>query len=131
MGEIKMKKWVIHLIYMYICPMHSNELLKGTLKTIILNLLSENGKMYGYEITQSIKDLTKGEIQITEGSLYPALHGLVAEGLLLTESVSIGKRVRKYYKLTKEGKSETKKKLNEFSDFIFVMQGLLNLKLAK
>jgi len=116
---------------MYICPMHSNELLKGTLKTIILNLLSENGKMYGYEITQSIKELTKGEIQITEGSLYPALHGLVAEGLLLTESVSIGKRVRKYYKLTKEGKSETKKKLNEFSDFVFVMQGLLNLKLAK
>ncbi len=116
---------------MYISPMHSNELLKGTLKTIILNLLSENGKMYGYEITQSIKELSKGEIQITEGSLYPALHGLVAEGLLVTESVNIGKRVRKYYKLTKEGKSETKKKLNEFSEFIFVMQGLLNLKPAR
>jgi DNA-binding PadR family transcriptional regulator len=111
--------------------MHSQELLKGTLKTIILNLLSENGKMYGYEITQSIKELTKGEIQITEGSLYPALHGLVAEGLLVTESVNIGKRVRKYYKLTKQGKSETKKKLNEFAEFVFIMQGLLNLKPAR
>jgi PadR family transcriptional regulator, regulatory protein PadR len=116
---------------MYICPMYSNELVKGTLKTIILNLLAENGKMYGYEITQSIKELTKGEIQITEGSLYPALHGLVAEGMLLTESVNIGKRVRKYYKLTKTGKSETKKKLEEFSEFVMVMQGLLNLKPAK
>ncbi len=111
--------------------MHSNELIKGTLKTIILNLLSQNGKMYGYEITQSIQEITKGEINITEGSLYPALHSMVAEGLLLTESVSIGKRVRKYYKLTKEGKAETKKKLSEFSDFIFIMQGLLNLKPTK
>jgi DNA-binding PadR family transcriptional regulator len=110
--------------------MQSNELIKGTLKTIILNLLSENGKMYGYEITQAVKDLTKGEIQITEGSLYPALHGLVAEGLLITESVNIGKRVRKYYKLTKEGKVETRKKLAEFSEFIALMQGLLNLKPA-
>lgn len=113
---------------MYICPMQSQELIKGTLKTIILNLLAENGKMYGYEITQAIKELTKGELTITEGSLYPALHGLVAEGLLVTESVNIGKRVRKYYKLTKTGKSETKKKLEEFSDFIVIMQGLLNLK---
>jgi len=110
--------------------MQSNELIKGTLKTIILNLLAENGKMYGYEITQSIKELTKGEIQITEGSLYPSLHGMLAEGILTTESVHIGKRVRKYYKLTKEGKAETKKKINEFSDFVILMQGLLNLKPA-
>lgn len=115
---------------MYICSMQSNELIKGTLKTIILNLLTQNGKMYGYEITQAVKELSKGEIQITEGSLYPALHGLVAEGLLVTESMNIGKRVRKYYKLTKEGKAETKKKLNEFSDFIVLMQGVLNLKPA-
>lgn len=108
--------------------MKSNELIKGTLKTIILNLLAENGKMYGYEITQAIKELTKGEIVITEGSLYPALHGMLAEGILVTESVHIGKRVRKYYKLTKEGKAETRKKINEFSEFVALMQGLLNLK---
>ena len=116
---------------MYICYMHSSELVKGTLKTIILNLLSENGKMYGYEITQSIKEITNGEINITEGSLYPALHSMVAEKFLTTESVSVGNRVRKYYKLTKEGKVETKKKLNEFSEFIFIMQGLLHIKPAK
>lgn len=111
--------------------MESNELIKGTLKTIILNLLSENGKMYGYEITQTIKELTKDEIQIKEGSLYPALHGLLAEGLLTTESVVVGSRVRKYYKLTKEGKLETKKKISEFAEFVTIMQSVLNLKLAK
>lgn len=108
--------------------MQSQELLKGTLKTILLNLLAKNGKMYGYEITQAIKEITKGEIQITEGSLYPALHALVAEGFLLTESVHIGKRVRKYYKLTKEGRAEKKKKVNEFEEFVFTMRALLNLK---
>lgn len=111
--------------------MESNELIKGTLKTIILNLLSENGKMYGYEITQTIKELSKDEIQIKEGSLYPALHGLLAEGLLTTESVVVGSRVRKYYKLTKEGKSETRKKTEEFTEFISIMQNLLNLKPVK
>ena len=111
--------------------MQSSELLKGTLKTIILNMLSENGRMYGYEITQAIQELTKGEISITEGSLYPALHALVAEGMLTTEKVNVGKRVRKYYRLTKEGKVEKKKKLTEFAEFIVVMQGLLNLKPAR
>ena len=46
---------------------YSPELLKGTLKTIILKLLSDNRKMYGYEITQRVKELTGDEIQITEG----------------------------------------------------------------
>jgi PadR family transcriptional regulator PadR len=116
--------------YVYL-PMDSNELLKGTLKTIILKLLSENGKMYGYEITQTIKELTKDEIQIKEGSLYPALHSLLAEGLLTTESEIVDGRARKYYKLTKEGKSVTKKKIEEFTDFVYVMQGLLKIKFAR
>jgi PadR family transcriptional regulator PadR len=111
--------------------MDSNELLKGTLKTIILKLLSENGKMYGYEITQTIKELTKDEILIKEGSLYPALHSLLAEGFLTTESEIVDGRARKYYKLTKEGKSVSKKKIEEFTDFVFVMQGLLKIKFAR
>ncbi len=77
--------------------MYSSELIKGTLKTIVLKLLSENKKMYGYEITQRVKDLTGNKIQITEGALYPTLHALEAEGILTTETEFIGKRVRKYY----------------------------------
>ena len=51
---------------MYVCLMYSSELIKGTLKTIVLNLLKEQGRMYGYEITQRVKELTGGKIQITE-----------------------------------------------------------------
>lgn len=110
--------------------MESNELIKGTLRTIILNLLSEKGRMYGYEITQTIKELTRNEIQLKEGSLYPALHGLLAEGLLSSESVMVDSRVRKYYKLTREGRSASRKKLEEFAQFVHIMQDLLKLKPA-
>ena len=118
----------IHNSLMYICLMYSNELIKGTLKTIVLKLLSENDKMYGYEITHYVKESTKGKILITEGALYPTLHKLEADGYLKTETVNIGKRVRKYYSLTKTGDSQAKERIDEFSDFINTMKLILNLK---
>lgn len=113
---------------MYHCPMYSSELIKGTLKTIVLKLLSENQEMYGYEITQKVKDLTAGKIQITEGALYPSLHALENEGLLSTQTMNIGKRVRKYYSLTKKGKSAAQEKISELTDFMNTMRFLLDLK---
>lgn len=108
--------------------MHSKELLKGTLQTIILKLLADQGKMYGYEITQRVKELSDGQMILTEGALYPTLHKLEAENLLTTEKVSIGKRVRKYYKLTEEGKSSVVEKVNEFTEFIITMNRVLQIK---
>ena len=115
---------------MYICPMYSSELIKGTLKTIILNLLKENGKMYGYEITQKVKQMTDSKIQITEGALYPTLHALEKHGDLLTEKVYIGKRVRKYYVLTDQGKQTVQEKVSELADFMKTMRFLLDLDQA-
>src|SRR3978361_224595 len=100
---------------------YSSELLKGTLKTIVLKLLADNKKMYGYEITQMVKELTLDKIQITEGALYPTLHALEAEGLVTTETEYIGKRIRKYYSLSTNGKTKTKEKVNELAEFMTVM----------
>ncbi|HSH67833.1 MAG TPA: PadR family transcriptional regulator [Bacteroidia bacterium] len=108
--------------------MYSSELIKGTLKTIILKLLSETNEMYGYEITQRVKELTAEKIQITEGALYPTLHSLEKDGVVTTKVVNIGKRVRKYYTLTPTGKLEASKKVNEFADFIGTMKFLLDIK---
>ena len=110
--------------------MYSSELIKGTLKTIVLKLLAENKRMYGYEITQKVKDLTGNKIQITEGALYPTLHSLEADGILITETEYIGKRIRKYYSLSKEGHAKSKEKINEFSDFMNTMKFLLEIKPA-
>src|ERR1700761_1516322 len=107
---------------------YSTELLKGTLKTIILKLLADNKKMYGYEITQKVKELTEDRIQITEGALYPTLHAMEHDGLVTTELEYIGKRVRKYYSLSPSGKMAKKEKVNELSDFINTMIFLLDIK---
>lgn len=106
--------------------MISNDLLKGTLKTIVLKLLTENPRMYGYEITQKVEELSKGKIKLTFGALYPVLHKLETEGYVHTEKVSIGKRVRIYYILTKNGKSWACSKLDEYIEFVKVMNYILN-----
>ena len=112
---------------MYICNMYSKELTKGTLQPIILKLLSQHDRMYGYEITQKVKELTDGKIQITEGALYPTLHSLEKSGELQVEKEYFGKRLRKYYKLTPQGQTTVAQKVDEFSDFIVTMKALLDL----
>ncbi|MBE7692284.1 PadR family transcriptional regulator [Tenacibaculum finnmarkense] len=110
--------------------MGNQKLYKGSLQTIILKLLAQNEKMYGYEITQKVKELTKGELKITEGALYPSLHKLEAEGLLDVEVAKVGNRLRKYYKLTESGSKETVNKLAEMQDFLKTMQQLVNPKFS-
>ena len=120
-------KSYIHKKIMYICLMYSKELLKGTLKTIILKLLSESDRMYGYQITQKVKEVTEGKINLTEGALYPALHKLEADGLLTTEKIEVGNRVRKYYKLTKTGNNTAKEKVEELKEFMETLKTIINL----
>ncbi len=110
--------------------MHSSELLKGTLQTIVLKILADHGRMYGYEITQRVKDLSEGTILLTEGALYPTLHKMEAEGFLKTETVLLGKRVRKYYSLTSAGTSTVDEKVKEFASFVRTMSFLLNVRIA-
>ncbi len=124
----------IHNNLMYVCVIkkilimiYSSELIKGTLKTIVLKQLENNKRMYGYEITQRVKELTFDRIQITEGALYPTLHALEAEGLVTTETEFIGKRVRKYYSLSPEGKTKIDEKISELADFMNTMRFLLDI----
>lgn len=78
--------------------------------------------MYGYEITQAVKELTADKIKITEGALYPLLHKLEADNIVFTEKESIGKRIRKYYSLTPEGKAASEALIEEFIDFMATMK---------
>ena len=110
--------------------MKNSQLYKGSLNTIIMKLLEEQGRMYGYEITQKVKEITKGELNISEGALYPALHKLEAEGLLDVEVEKVDNRLRKYYKLTEKGTTETVNRLAELEEFIKNMQTIVNPKLS-
>ncbi len=108
--------------------MKNTSLFKGSLVTIVLKLLNENDTMYGYEITQKVNEITNGELQITEGALYPSLHKLEAMGLVDVEFTKVNNRTRKYYKLTELGTQETVLKLAELEKYIKIMRALVNPK---
>lgn len=116
---------MMYCYFIYFCSMYSRELLKGTLTAIILNLLAENGKMYGYEIFQRVKEQSDGKILLKDGSLYPALQKMTKDGLLSFQEEAIGKRVRKYYFLTTEGESEKTRRIEELKDFLATLQKLV------
>lgn len=105
--------------------MNNTELLKGTLNTLVLRFLSEHKRLYGYEITQLVKEKSQNRILLKEGSLYPALHKLEAEGLVTSEEVFIGKRVRRYYKLTEPGKKATRIYIEELRGFLKTIEELI------
>jgi PadR family transcriptional regulator PadR len=105
--------------------MISSELLKGSLKTIVLKLLKENGRMYGYEITRKVEELTGGKINLTYGALYPVLHKLESEGVLITESENFNNRIRIYYSLTPKGDSVVAEKIKELTEFMESLQRII------
>lgn len=101
------------------------EFVKGTLKTIILKLLAENKRMYGYEISQRAQELSKEQIKLTYGALYPILYKLEKDALLVTETEVVDGRARKYYSLTPNGVALAKEKVSELQKFNEVLKNLL------
>lgn len=110
--------------------MKNSGMYKGCLEPLIFKLLQENERMYGYEITQKVKEISRGELVITEGALYPLLHRLEAGELITAETENVGNRLRKYYSLTRKGKKEAQTSARELAAFLATMQLFLNPKLA-
>lgn len=106
--------------------MNKSALYKGCLEPIILRLLKDNERLYGYQITRMVKEITIGELVITEGALYPLLHKLEERGIVETEIEHIGNRVRRYYRLTKAGKRQTAIAINELQLFMQSLQLIIN-----
>ena len=106
--------------------MESKEFIRGIVKTLILKLLSQKRQMYGYEITQRVEELSKGDIKLTYGALYPILYKLEADGLLVTSTEVVDNRARKYYALTPEGKKLAKEKVSELQRFTEILKSILN-----
>ncbi|MDO5615260.1 MAG: PadR family transcriptional regulator [Cruoricaptor ignavus] len=107
--------------------MKKNALYKGTLQNIILKLLASEVKMYGYQLTQRAKELTKGELEMTEGALYPLLHKLESDGIIFSEIQTINGRARKYYLLTEKGKKQQVEQEEEMRSYIFNLNTIFNI----
>lgn len=87
-----------------------NAVLQGTLDLLVLKTLSRGGVMHGYGIARSIQQVSKEVLRIEEGSLYPALHRLELQGLILSEwgHAATGHRA-KYYRLSSAGRKGLEK----------------------
>lgn len=104
----------------------SNNLLKGNISFILLSALMEGDK-YGYEITRQISSLTNDEINLKEGSLYPALHKLEKEGLASSywQEQEPGKPSRKYYQITDKGKETVIEERKTWKSFMSTMERII------
>ena len=83
---------------------HARETLQGTLDLLILKTLAR-GPEHGYGITCAILVASHNQLRVEEGSLYPALRRLEAEGLIGAEwKASENNRRARYYRITRVGR---------------------------
>ena len=101
------------------------ELLKGTLALLILSLLSRKA-MYGYEIAATVHRDTDGTFTWREGSLYPSLHKMEADGLIVGdwEEKETGRK-RRYYRITKKGREALGEKMQSWTELCEAVNRIL------
>jgi DNA-binding PadR family transcriptional regulator len=81
------------------------DLVAASATPLVLAILAE-GESYGYSILKRVRELSGGELEWTDGMLYPLLHRLHRLGYVTTEwRASPEGRRRKYYAITEEGRS--------------------------
>jgi PadR family transcriptional regulator, regulatory protein PadR len=109
-------------------PRNVIDAVQGTLDFMILKTLSW-GEMHGYAIANWIKDATEAELQIEEGTLYPALHRLEHKGLIEAEwGTSDNNRRAKFYSLTALGKKELRARTADWARYARAVERVLTLK---
>ena len=85
----------------------SRELVAASSKPLVLSILAKKGESYGYEIISQVKLLSGGQLEWTDGMLYPVLHRLERDGMIKSVwKKSDTGRDRKYYRLKQAGKKE-------------------------
>lgn len=101
------------------------QLKKGILDIVVLSTLVGNDS-YGYKIIQDVS----GIIEISESTLYPILRRLEVASLLRTYSMEYNGRLRKYYKINKEGMERIDEFINEWGDvkniYEFIVSNIKN-----
>lgn len=109
---------------MHSIAMIKKELVAASAEPLILSLLSR-GESYGYAIIQEIKARSGGELQWTDGMLYPVLHRLEHRGLIKSQwKEAENGRKRKYYSLKKDGKTALDKHHEQWTVVHSVLTGL-------
>ena len=102
------------------------ELLKGNTPTLILAVL-ETAPRHGYGIAREIERRSDNALAFKEGTLYPALHALEREGLIVGAwQKEIGGRERKIYDITAQGLAELARRTQRWNAFANAIQQVIS-----
>lgn len=83
--------------------MISKSLIAASSKPLVLAIL-KRGESYGYQIIRKVRDVSRGAMEWSDGMLYPVLHRLEKEGLIVSQwKMSEEGRPRRYYNITPAG----------------------------
>lgn len=92
----------------------SKDLVAASATPLVLSILSQ-GENYGYAIIKRVRDLSGGQMQWTDGMLYPVLHRLENQGLITSEErICETGRKRKYYRIEDKGDSVLKEQRSQW-----------------
>ena len=101
------------------------DFLRGTVEVLLLKALS-GGPQHGFAIARWLEDSTDDELQIEEGSLYPALHRMERRGWLEAEwGVSENNRHVKSYRLTRRGREHLRAETAGWAEFAAAVSKVL------
>jgi transcriptional regulator len=103
-----------------------DEIPPGTLYMLILKTLARAGELHGFEIANSIQQISDEVLQVEEGSLYPALQRMLLKGWVTAEwGVTAGNRRARYYRLTANGRKQLQAELAQYSRVSGAIQRVL------
>lgn len=92
-----------------------DEIPPGTLYMLILKTLARGRELHGYEIANSIQQISDEVLQVEEGSLYPALQRMLVKGWVTAAwGVTAGNRRARYYRLTALGRKQLQNELDQY-----------------
>ena len=100
------------------------DMLKGQLELVVLASLSP-GPLHGYAIIKSVRERSDGELELLEGTLYPALHRLEQAALVKSSWSAEGGRRRRVYELTTKGRSALAEQDADWRRFVRTLDALL------
>jgi DNA-binding PadR family transcriptional regulator len=102
----------------------NGETLKGHIDALVLATLRD-GPLHGYAIIDDLKARSGGAFDLAEGTVYPVLHRLEADGLLASAwETSTGRR-RRVYRLTRRGRASLARRRKDWRDFARAVEAVL------
>ena len=105
---------------------YDSDLLRGNTDALLLALINERGRTYGYRLIKEIEERSQGYFRFREGTVYPALRKLENDGLVLGEWAKLSNgQERRYYAITDKGREFLTERLRMWQSFTSAMDLVL------